>query len=386
MNAKGAERTLVALLALGLLACRDAPAPARGRSAVADAAPPWSTEARAPAPPRGMVWIPEGTLLAGTPAGKVPRIAEIEMAGETVELRGFFIDQFPYPNEEGAIPRTGVTRAQAEGLCEERGKRLCTELEWERACKGPRNLSYEYGDRHRPEVCQTGRAPRLLPSGYRTACRSDFGVRDLHGGVWEWTQSRWARGAAKELVSVRGGNGSNGELVGRCANAMPRAPELASSEVGFRCCKGDVNEASVQLRKVAGKLFEQRAKLEPELRAQLLEALPPEVREELHGGEALTFNGVWDWRPIGSVPLLVATGCDATPGSRRCGALVAELAPAPMLLGWFWVGIFPPGARPSKWDPKKLWISGGDRKGMFRQALHYEWGRVRSGELVRKEQ
>lgn len=385
MSARVAERALAALMLL--VGCRDAPPPGPGRvqKEAVDAAPPWATEARPPTPPRGMVWIPEGTLIAGTPAGKVPRLADIEMAGDALELRGFFIDQFPYPNEEGAIPHTGVTRAQAEDLCQERGKRLCTELEWERACKGPRNLSYEYGDRHRPEVCQTGRAPRLLPSGYRTACRSDFGVRDLHGGVWEWTQSRWARGGATELFSVRGGNANNGEVVGRCANAMPRPPELRSGEVGFRCCKGELNEASVRLRSATGKAFEQRPRLEPELRAQLLDSLPAEVRESPGGVEAMSFVGVWDWRPIGNVPLLVATACVGTRPAQRCGALVSELAPAPLLLGWFWVGIFPPTARLSKWDAKKLWIAGGDRRSTFRQALHYEWGRVRAGELVRKD-
>lgn len=385
MSARAAERALAALLLLG---CRDAPAPgpARAQAELVDAAPPWATRARAPAPPRGMVWIPEGTLLAGTPAGRVPRLADLEMAGDALELRGFFIDQFPYPNEEGAIPHTGVTRVQAQGLCEERGKRLCTELEWERACKGPRNLSYEYGDRHRPEVCQTGRSARLLPSGYRTACRSDFGVRDLHGGVWEWTQSRWGRGGAADLFSVRGGNGNNGELVGRCANAMPRPQEQASSEVGFRCCKGDVNEASVRVSSGTGKTFEQRPRLEPELRAQLLESVPAEVHEAAGGGEPImSFVGVWDWRPIGNVPLLVATACVGAKPAQRCGALVAELAPAPLLLGWFWVGMFPPTARLSKWDAKKLWIAGSDRKGTFRQALHYEWGRIRAGELARND-
>lgn len=384
MSERAAELALTLLMVM--LGCRDAPAPAvRVQHELADAAPPWAATAKAPTPPRGMVWIPEGTLIAGTPAGKVPRLADIEMAGDPLELRGFFIDQFPYPNEEGAIPYTGVTRAQAEGLCQERGKRLCTELEWERACKGPRNLSYEYGDRHRAEVCQTGRAPRLLPSGYRTACRSDFGVRDLHGGVWEWTQSRWGRGGGTELVSVRGGNASNGELVGRCANAMPRPPEQSSSELGFRCCKGDVNEASVLLRSSTGKTFEQRPKLEPELRTQLLESLPSEVREAFGSVETMSFVGVWDWRPIGNVPLLVATACVGARPTQRCGALVAELAPAPLPLGWFWVGIFPPTARLSKWDPKKLWIAGGDRRSMFRQALHYEWGRVRAGELARND-
>ena len=91
-----------------------------------------------PPPPRkGMVFIPGGALVAGTPPEKLPRIADEEMPGEQVILKGFYIDVFPYPNEEGAIPLTNLSEPEAEGLCAELGKRLCTELEWERACKGP---------------------------------------------------------------------------------------------------------------------------------------------------------------------------------------------------------------------------------------------------------
>src|SRR6187549_2504158 len=129
-----------------------------------DAAPPWRAESRAPTPPRGMAWIPEGPLVAGTPEGRLPRLPDQEMAGEQMVLHGFFIDVFAYPNEEGAIPTTGFTRPQAEAACAEHGKRLCTELEWERACKGPENTTYEYGDRYRSDVCLTGRSPRMMPS------------------------------------------------------------------------------------------------------------------------------------------------------------------------------------------------------------------------------
>ena len=61
--------------------------------------------------------MPEGALVAGTPEGRVPRLADQEMPGQQIVLHGFFIDMFPYPNEEGAIPRTGVTQAEAEALC-----------------------------------------------------------------------------------------------------------------------------------------------------------------------------------------------------------------------------------------------------------------------------
>ena len=370
----------------GVLGCRDstapAPRPARG---ISDAGPPWAGPVKDPTAPRGMVWIPEGPLIAGTPPGRVPRIADAEMPGEQLVLHGFFIDQFPFPNEEGAIPQTGVNHTRAEALCRERGKRLCTELEWERACKGPRNGSYEYGDRYRPEVCSTGRAPRMLPSGYRTGCRSDFGVRDLHGGVWEWTASRWGRGNPAELYSLRGGNSANGELVGRCANAISKSPEAASPEVGFRCCKGDVNEAKVSLHVQAGTVFEARAKVEDDVRAQLQEIVPPEVKEAIQTAGALRLNGVWDWQPLANTPLVVAAGCIGDPPAHRCGVQVAELAVGPaQLVGWFWVGLYPPALRASKWDPRKLWVTGGDRKSFFRQPLSYEFGRVQLGELVRK--
>lgn len=41
-------------------------------------------------------------------------------------LHGFYMDVFLFPNEEGAIPRTNVNRAEAVVSCEERDKRLCT--------------------------------------------------------------------------------------------------------------------------------------------------------------------------------------------------------------------------------------------------------------------
>ena len=153
-----------ALLFCVLTACRDAPAPSASSAALtADAAPPWAAKVGAPTPPLGMVWVPEGALAAGTPPDQLPRIADEEMPGELVELKGFFMDIFAFPNEEGAIPTTGVTHQQAESLCTEQGKRLCSELEWERACKGPQNTTYEYGPRYRADACLTGRPPRMLP-------------------------------------------------------------------------------------------------------------------------------------------------------------------------------------------------------------------------------
>ena len=73
-----------------------------------------------PAPRQGMVWIPPGALVAGTPPDSYPRLADEEIPGEQLILSGFYIDVYPYPNEEGAIPLTNVTRDEAEKLCAER--------------------------------------------------------------------------------------------------------------------------------------------------------------------------------------------------------------------------------------------------------------------------
>src|SRR6266542_838792 len=144
-------------IVIGIAAC------SRGReSATRDAAPAsasasafvWplaaSPDAGEPAIPRkGMIWIAPGTLVAGTPKERTPRLADEELPGQAIELAGFYIDEFAYPNEVGAIPKTGMTRDEASGLCAAQGKRLCTELEWERACKGPANTTYEYGESYR---------------------------------------------------------------------------------------------------------------------------------------------------------------------------------------------------------------------------------------------
>jgi formylglycine-generating enzyme len=331
-----------------------------------------------------MVWLPEGALVAGTPEGRLPRLADQELAGEQLVLHGFFIDIFAYPNEEGAIPRTGLTQAQAEAACAEQSKRLCTELEWERACKGPENTTYEYGDRYRPDVCITGRSPRMLPSGYRQGCRSEFGARDLHGGVWEWTASRWGRGGDKALVALRGGNGDAGEVVGRCANGTPRAADSASPTVGFRCCMGEVNDAVVSLGIDRARPLEQRGRVERAI-GQKLETLPPEaVETELDSFGPWRVHALWDWHPINNARFIVGGGCAGTPPARRCGVLVAELVSGqPQFMAWAWSGIWPPTVRLSN-SPSKLWVYGGDRTSHIRQAVLFEWGRLRLGEVQRK--
>src|SRR6187455_1154272 len=105
-----------------VLACDSTrPSPPPGVSAVASVEPIASLGLDSEAPPlRGMIHIPGGALVAGSPANSFPRIADEEMPGLQVIFKGFYIDAFAHPNEEGAIPLTNVTQEEAQTLCEQR--------------------------------------------------------------------------------------------------------------------------------------------------------------------------------------------------------------------------------------------------------------------------
>lgn len=332
-----------------------------------------------PAPRQGMIWIPPGALVVGTPADAYPRVADEEVPGEQVIVPGYYVDIYPYPNEEGAIPLTNVSQEDAAKLCGEREKRLCSELEWERACKGPENRLYEYGDRYRPEPCATGTAPLLRPSGLKVACRSDFGVRDLHGGAWEWTRSAFGRGNTRQLFTVRGGNAPAGELVGRCANAIGRPADLRSPSIGFRCCLGTETAPEVELSLRHARKLEARDRLDADLVPRLLEVLPDEARTELSRRGTLDPDRMWSWWPAGNDEL-VALGVCAGRGRRAyCGVLFARVVLGkPNALAWAHGGTWQPMLQ-SENDPRDLWLLGGDDPGAFRRRVSYVWGRLTVG-------
>ncbi len=367
---------------IALMGCRETKSsePNLGSAAPSSSLGP---PAQAPPPRKGMAYIPKGALVAGTPVAALPRIADEEMPGEQVILRGYYVDVYPYPNEEGAIPLTDVTRDEAEALCAERDKRLCSELEWERACKGPENHTYEYGAAYRPERCGTGAAPALRPTGLLVGCKSDFGVSDMHGGVWEWTRSNWGRGVEQELATLRGGNAAAGELVGRCANAMGRPPNTKTGTIGFRCCAGPVNDAEVVLHVVRGKKLEAKEHWDKALAEAVVAALPEEAKQDLKGGR-FSVERSWIWRPIGNEELVLHGGCAGLGKEPACGVVVSRVVlDRPRTLAWVSSGHWAPMLHADV-DARDLWLFGGDELGSFRRLVAYVWGRVSVGPKERR--
>jgi len=208
------------------------PAPAEEEK-VAAAAPPAGKSAC----PKGMIHIPAGEAAIGSASNDPMRnFGEIKL--HTVTLGAFCIDIFEYPNGKGAKPVTGVSWAQADQMCKKKGKRLCTEEEWEFACKGRGNRSFPYGNSFDPDACNSqnadGESREVGVSGAFAKCFSPFGVADMSGNVSEWTASRWADGVNDR--TYKGGSASRPNWAVRCASRSNLPPGSSKGDLGFRCC------------------------------------------------------------------------------------------------------------------------------------------------------
>lgn len=119
----------------------------------------------------------------------------------------FCIDVFEFPNKPCELPMVWTQPPLAKKVCEMQGKRLCSDIEWNMACRGDpeggEDWRYAYGNKLDIEVCHTNLRHRTAcvvqdakttwktcttdtePSGAFPKCRSRFGVFDQHGNVAE---------------------------------------------------------------------------------------------------------------------------------------------------------------------------------------------------------
>jgi len=217
-------------------------------------------------------------------------------------MGAYAIDRLPYPNRAGERARVGVTWAEAVSLCEREGKRLCTELEWERACKGPEEHIYPWGDAFDAEACPRQKDGVL---GRRPKCQSGYGVADLVGIASEWTASDDFRSrhetdpASKKVIR---GAGPVGWLTARCAQSRGRDPDQSFGGVGFRCCRGTPNRPEVMLPPDDQPPLESLDEL-PLDASTLLKLMPAHHRSI--SGVTISLDRVLRWRPVPYEELLV---------------------------------------------------------------------------------
>lgn len=179
--------------------------------------------------PEGMRAVAAGSFKMGTAPGD-PMMGFDEKTLSSVDVAAYCIDTFEYPNKRGVAPTVNVGFADAKRLCEAQGKRLCSESEWERSCKGPGGARWPYGNGFDANACNTeddvGDSRSLSPAGRFAKCRSGYGVADMSGNVAEWTGDR----------IIKGGSFASGDYAVRCSARKNGSSFAKSSEVGFRCC------------------------------------------------------------------------------------------------------------------------------------------------------
>ena len=303
--------------ALGL-GCKRAPnvdaAPSAAPSASVSAAPAHARAPELPLRENEQVEIPTGAFRAGSVPGDSGREPEREPREVEVELGSYRIDRLPYPNRPGEAPRTGVTREEAERLCAERSARLCTELEWERACKGPENDRYAGG--------ATWDASCATDPG---RCATGFDVLAMGTALREWTASR-VELEGKPNAIARGAARSAPPEAHRCAARTPLAPDASHADLGFRCCAGAPNARALPEPKTGDAFRKHRLGAE---RLTALLAAEPATREltkdvkffrDPDAADTVVARGPGDrkgfsftvapllWNPIAGAEFLVVTG------------------------------------------------------------------------------
>jgi hypothetical protein len=176
------------------------------------------------------------------------------------EHKRFCIDRYEYPNKKGTRPRVMIDFPQAQQLCADQGKRICTETEWTTACEGPSYKPYPYGYNRDPKICNGDQqygfpdlkkafskdpkiyAPELarlyvgVPSGSQPQCVSDYGVYDMPGNADELASSE-TFDKRSEFDSVTTGGPWLEGVRNQCRPKIYTHNEgFAYYYLSFRCC------------------------------------------------------------------------------------------------------------------------------------------------------
>ena len=156
--------------------------------------------------------------------------------------------QVPIKDRDGDVwdprwPVSGVSYRDAATFCEWRTKargqavRLPSADEWEKAARGVDRRHFPWGNRFDPSFCKmrSSRGARRAPEpvGSFPSDVSVYGVRDLAGGVRDWTTTL----DEDDLRMLKGGAWNLSAMLCRAATAFGHSEAYAATSVGFRLAR-----------------------------------------------------------------------------------------------------------------------------------------------------
>jgi serine/threonine protein kinase len=219
--------------------------------------------------PEGMVFIPGGSFTMGR--GKA---SEDNPAGppHQATVAPFFIDKYEvtreayqkfikatghrapsvwkngtFPKGTGQWPVTGVSWEDAQKYAKWAGKRLPTEAEWEFAARGSDKFIYPWGNKFSLDRANVAReTAQFTRAGNYSKGASQYGVYDLAGNAWEWTDSDFVPypgspfrlEGCKRCKVLRGGSYVNSPEYATATYRLPYESTLLAEPnlyYGFRC-------------------------------------------------------------------------------------------------------------------------------------------------------
>ena len=157
------------------------------------------------------------------------------------------IEPATYTSDAPMHPVVMVSHLGAEAYCQwltsETGRthRLPTEIEWEKAARGPKSNIYSYGSVYRQDGANQESGTIKPVKQYRP---NEYGLFDMTGNVFEWMSNKYDPKQQDNSMnqSLRGGSFVLDGMYLRNSFRMRQSPTVMTDDIGFRVLRETIQK------------------------------------------------------------------------------------------------------------------------------------------------